>query len=328
MKRRIFIRQGIQAGTALGLLGMYACKNGAKKTEQDEIKEVVPFFELSLAQWSLHRAIWDGMDPYLFAEKAKSMGFKGLEYVSGLYQDLEDSGYSQEAMSQFVSRCNEEASKHGMENVLIMVDGQGDLATADEQARAEAVMNHHKWIDAAAGMGCHAIRVNLNGNDDEASWVRSSVAGLSALCAYAATKKVSVLVENHGGFSSNAALLAEVMEKVGMENCGTLPDFGNFCIRREDPNDWGSACVKEYDLYRGVRELLPHAQAISAKSYDFNEAGEETRIDYTRMLSMIQASGYKGYIGVEYEGDRLDEEAGIEATRRLLLSAAEKLASQ
>lgn len=318
----------MQATTALGLLGIYACKGQPEKKTESREEAFTPFFELSLAQWSLHRAIWDGMDPYRFAEKAKSLGFKGLEYVSQLYTDLQEADYNEQAMAKFVQRCNEEARNHGVENVLIMVDGHGDLATADDKAREEAVRNHHKWVDAAAAMGCHAIRVNLAGNDDETSWIESSVAGLTSLCEYAAPKQISVLVENHGGFSSNASLLAEVMEKVNMQNCGTLPDFGNFCIQKEDPSDWGSACVKEYDMYRGVRELLPYAQAVSAKSYDFNEAGEETRIDYKRMLSMIEGAGYSGYIGVEYEGDRLDEEAGIRATRALLLDAARELSAE
>lgn len=327
MERRKFILRGVQAGTALGLLGLYACKNGEKKDQQPVEEEFTPFFELSLAQWSLHRAIWDGMDPYKFAEEAKRLGFKGLEYVSQLYPELEASGYSEEAMTTFVDRCNEEAKKHGMENVLIMVDGQGNLATADEKAREEAVENHYKWVDAAAAMGCHAIRVNLDGNDDARSWVDSSSKGLAALCEYAAPKQISVLVENHGGFSSNASLLVEVMENVSMDNCGTLPDFGNFCIRKEDPSDWGSPCVESYDAYRGVRELLPYAQAVSAKSYHFNENGEETKIDYQRMLSLVHSSGYKGYVGVEYEGDKLDEEAGIIATKKLILKAAKQLPS-
>ena len=174
-------------------------------------------------------------------------------------------------------------------------------------------------------MGCHAIRVNLSGSSDPDEWISSSVAGLSALAGYAKDKNIEVIVENHGGLSSNAAMLAQVMEKVGMENCGTLPDFGNFCIRRKDPADYTKGCAEEYDKYKGVTELMPYAKAVSAKSHDFDQDGNETEIDYVKMLEIVKAAGYTGYIGVEYEGRQLSEEEGIIATKNLLLNAAKKM---
>jgi sugar phosphate isomerase/epimerase len=332
MNRRKFIRNGSHAGIALSVLGIYACKQEKKQeagTEQDimPMKETPPFFKLSLAQWSIHRMIFDkGVDPYSFAEKAKNWGFTGLEYVSQLYnKELEPAKYSEEAMAAFVEKSNAEARKHGLTNVLIMVDGQGDLATSDPASRKAAAENHHKWVDAAAAMGCHAIRVNLNGSNERDEWVSNSVDGLTQLATYAAGKNINVLVENHGGLSSNAALLAGVMEQVNMENCGTLPDFGNFCIRREDPEDWGSPCAEEYDIYQGVEELMPFAKAVSAKSHEFNAEGKETGIDYTRMIKIVKDAGYTGFVGVEYEGSG-SEEAGIMATKELLLEAAAELA--
>ncbi len=332
MKRRIFIRNSSQAGMALSILGLYACKQEKKQestmaAEEVEVKEMEPFFKLSLAQWSMHRMIREqGADPYGFAAKAKEWGFSGLEYVSQLYApELEAAGYSEEAMNAFVQKCNEEAEKHGVTNVLIMVDREGDLATPDEVERQKAVENHYKWVDAAAAMGCHAIRVNLSGSSDPEQWISSSVAGLSALAGYAKDKNIEVIVENHGGLSSNAALLAQVMEKVSMENCGTLPDFGNFCIRRNDPEDYSKGCAEEYDKYKGVTELMPYAKAVSAKSNDFDQDGNEIKIDYVKMLEIVKAAGYTGFIGVEYEGRQLSEEEGIIATKNLLLSAAKKM---
>lgn len=333
MKRREFVTRSAQAGVAISLVGLAACKDQNKASRAEEEAgsapetEIQPFFTLSLAQWSLHRMIWEGqVDPYQFAEKAKAWGFSGLEYVSQLYRkELEAASYSPEAMQRFVDRCNEEAAKHGLQNVLIMVDGQGDLATSEEPARIAAVENHYKWVDAAAAMGCHSIRVNLAGSSDPAAWVPNSVDGLTRLATYAAGKTINVLVENHGGLSSNAALLAKVMEQVGMPNCGTLPDFGNFCIRRNDPKDWGSGCAEEYDRYQGVRELMPYAKAVSAKSHDFDASGNETHTDYVKMLQIVKDAGYTGFIGVEYEGSVLGEEAGILATRDLLLKAAKSV---
>ncbi len=312
-------------------MGSYSCKEQKKEekklVEVEAMSEAKPFFSLSLAQWSMHRMIREaGADPYSFAQKAKNWGFSGLEYVSQLYAtELEASGYSQEAMDSFVQRSNEEAQKHGLTNVLIMIDGEGDLSQSDSKKRQEAVENHYKWVDAAAALGCHSIRVNLSGSNDPEEWTANSVQGLSALATYAKDKGINILVENHGGLSSNAALLAKVMETVNMDNCGTLPDFGNFCIRRKVPDDYSKGCAEQYDFYQGVKELMPHAKAVSAKSHDFDADGNETEIDYVKMLEIVKSAGYTGFIGVEYEGNKLSEEEGIIATKNLLLSAAKNL---
>ena len=329
MKRRKFIRNASTAGLGITLLGTYACKETKKETNDhlengSDDSAVEPFFELSLAQWSIHKMIReDGVDPYTFAEKAKNWGFTGLEYVSQLYNpELADADYSEEAMANFVSKSNAEAEKHGMKNVLIMIDGQGNLAVSDEAERNETVVKHKKWVDAAAGMGCHAIRVNLNGSNDPQEWIKNSVDGLTKLATYAKTKNINVLVENHGGLSSNGELHAEVMKTVNMDNCGSLPDFGNFCIERK-PDSWD--CLKEYDKYKGVKELMPYAKAVSAKSNNFDAEGYDTGIDYVKMLKIVKDAGYTGFIGVEYEGSEISEEAGIIATRDLLLKASKEL---
>ncbi len=328
MIRRKNIQKLAVLGVALGVVFSNACKENKKEekvaTEQEsEAPEQEVYFKLSLAQWSINKMIRnDSVDPYTFAEKASNWGFEGLEYVSGLYYpELEKENFSEEAMQNFVDKSNAEAEKYGLENLLIMVDGQGNLAASDENERNSAVENHHKWVDAAAAMGCHAIRVNLNGSREKDEWMEASIDGLSKLAGYAKDKNINIIVENHGGPSSNAAWLANVMEQVGMDNCGTLPDFGNFCIKREDGSYYESKCLEEYDKYQGVKELMPYAKAVSAKSYAFDEQGNETRIDYAQMLQIVKEAGYTGYIGVEYEGVELSEEEGIKATRELLLKA-------
>ncbi|MEM1340410.1 MAG: sugar phosphate isomerase/epimerase family protein [Bacteroidota bacterium] len=305
-----------------------ACKQNKKQEEvvaevESEVQEPEVYFKLSLAQWSINKMVRnDSVDPYTFAEKASNWGFDGLEYVSGLYYpELKKENFSEEAMQHFIEKSNAEAEKYGLKNLLIMVDGQGNLAAADENERNEAVENHHKWVDAAAAMGCHAIRVNLNGSREKEEWMNASVDGLSKLAGYAKEKNINIIVENHGGPSSNAAWLADVMKQVNMDNCGTLPDFGNFCIKREDGSYYESKCLEEYDKYQGVKELMPYAKAVSAKSYAFDENGNESRIDYAKMLQIVKEAGYTGYIGVEYEGVELSEEEGIKATRELLLKA-------
>lgn len=333
MKTKKIVQSAIHIVFVLMLIGMYSCKEEKKTDEKSadnipvETAELRPFFELSLAQWSIHKMIReDRVDPYTFAEKAKEWGFTGLEYVSQLYNpELSDAGYSEEAMAAFVEKSNAEAKKHGLKNVLIMIDGQGNLAVNNEAERNETVEKHKKWVDAAAAMGCHAIRVNLNGSMVPEEWKASAIDGLTKLCTYAKTKNINVLVENHGGLSSNAALHAEVMAAVNMDNCGTLPDFGNFCIQRNDPKDYSSGCAEMYDIYKGVTELMPYAKAVSAKSHDFDADGNETEIDYVKMLQIVKDAGYTGFIGVEYEGNVLSEEEGIKATKDLLLEAATKM---
>lgn len=322
MNRRKLIQSSAQLILVVFLLGLGACKQnkkeetaGAEENHESQVEDQ-EWFKLSLAQWSMHRMIReDGMDPYLFAEKAKAWGFEGLEYVSGLYYpELEKDDFSEAAMKNFVDKSLAESKKHGLQNLIIMIDGQGDLATSDEAVRNAAVENHYKWVDAAAALGCHSIRVNLSGSSDPDEWTAASVDGLTKLSTYAKDKNINIIVENHGGLSSKGALLANVFKEVNMENCGTLPDFGNFCIT------WGEwpECLEWYDRYKGMEEIMPYAKAVSAKSHDFDENGEEIHSDYSRMLKIVKDAGYTGFIGVEYEGSGLSEEEGILATKKLL----------
>lgn len=312
---------------------IFSCKNNnepeADNTEisDSEVQDEDLFFKLSLAQWSLSKPILEGtMDPMDLAQKASEMGFEGIEYVSQLYTPLyKDSADPKAALQNVLDTLKSRSEKHNVENVLIMIDNEGDLASNSVEERNTAVDNHKKWVDAADFLGAHAIRVNLFGSEVPEEWQKNAVDGLSKLGAYAAEKDINVLVENHGYLSSNAKLLVEVMEEINMENVGTLPDFGNFCLKREGGERWEAKCVEEYPKYQGVEELMEHAKAVSAKSYDFDETGQETIIDYSRMLKLVKEAGYTGYIGVEYEGPRLSAEEGIMATKQLLIQEGKKL---
>ncbi len=321
----------------LCMLVIGSCKNKTTEntnTINQKEKKVIekptasqPFFELSLAQWSLHREIQSGkLDPIDFAQKAKELGFTGIEYVSHLYTSLyKDAKDPKVALQQLLENLKSKSEEHNVQNLLIMVDGEGDLAVLDEKERNQTVENHKKWVDAAQFLGCHSIRVNLFGTNNPEEWVKVATDGLTKLSEYAATKSINVIVENHGYLSSDAALLAQVMKNVNKPNCGTLPDFGNFCLEREGGERWGAKCVKEYPKYKGIEEMMPYAKGVSAKSYDFDAEGNETTIDYKKMLEIVKASGYQGYIGVEYEGERLGEIEGIIATRDLLINLSKQL---
>lgn len=319
MKRRKFIQNSLAlsiGATAIGslsaqtLVGNYFSPNLSAS----------PFFKLSLAQWSLHKAIQEGeLNPYDFAAKAKELGFEGIEYVNQLYKDVTEAKNKNAALKQFIAQSNTKAIEHGVENVLIMIDGEGDLAVPSVSKRNKAIENHKTWVEVSAAMGCHSIRINLFGERNPQAWKAQSAESMRKLGEFAAPYKVNIIVENHGYLSSNASLVMEMLDEVNQANCGTLPDFGNFCLERENGERWGAKCVKEYDRYKGVEELIPRAFAVSAKSHDFDAQGNETHTDYLRMLKLVKSAGYNGFIGVEYEGEVLSEIDGILATKNLLL---------
>lgn len=317
MERRNFLNRTAQASAAISLFGLYACKNSEKEKKDlvELVKDPSLFFKISLAEWSLHRALFDKkMDHLEFAEKSRSFGCEGLEYVNAFFKDkAKDMDYLKE--------MNARANSEGQQNVLIMIDGEGNLADADTANRLQAIENHYKWVEAAQFLGCHAIRVNLGGGVDKSEAAKAGVDSLTKLSDFAKGSNISVLVENHGGFSSNGEWMTGVFSQIKNENCGTLPDFGNFCVNRDE----NGICVDEYDRYKGISELLPFAKAVSAKSYAFDKNGDETTIDYLKVMKMVKEVGYTGFVGVEFEGDGVSEDKGVELTRDLLIKVGKQL---
>lgn len=267
-------------------------------------QQKAPLFEISIAQWSLHKAFFGKQaDPMDFAKIAKQeYGIEAVEYVNQFYKD-------KKADDAAMKELKKRADDVGVKSVLIMCDGEGALGDADEKKRQQAVENHYRWIEWAKYLGCHSIRVNAQSSGTYWEQVARAADGLRKLSEFGATHHISVIVENHGGLSSNGAWLAEVMRKVDHPGCGTLPDFGNFDIVKGKIS---------YDRYQGVADLMPFAKGVSAKSYDFDEAGNETKIDYRKILPIVFSFGYRGYIGIEYEGNTLSEPEGIKATKKLL----------
>ena len=316
MKRKEFIKLTSTGALGLSSFGYLSCSSP---------KEI--FFKLSLAQWSLNKSIREGgMSPYLFAEKSKELGFAGLEYVNQLYEDVMKSDNKSASLKKFIEKNNQLASDFEMENVLIMIDEEGDLAAEDEEQRLKSIDNHKLWIDTAAEMNCSSVRLNLYGSKDVETWKELSIDSLSELGNHAKGTGLNVIVENHGRITSNIPELMNAINGVNMDNVGTLPDFGNFCMADEGYGSvFDGTCETVYDFYKGVEEMMPKAFAVSAKSNDFDENGNEKTIDYVKMLKIVQSFGYKGYIGVEYEGERLSEVDGIKATRDLLIKAGQSI---
>ncbi len=294
LSRREFLGRALVAGAVPLVLG--ACANGPMRASD-------PPFTISLAQWSLHRRFFDDKkDAMEFPAMAKrEFGIDAVEYVNAFYKDR---AATPGTFTELRKRCDDE----GVTSVLIMCDGEGAIGARDERERAKTVDNHRKWLDAARTLGCHAVRVNAasEGAFDEQTALAAD--GLHKLCEAADPLGLSVIVENHGGLSSNGQWLAGVMRRCGHPRVGTLPDFGNFRISKD----------QEYDRYLGTQELMPFAKAVSAKSYDFDASGNETRLDYPRLMKIVLDADYHGRVGIEYEGDRLSEPDGIRATKALL----------
>ena len=260
-------------------------------------------FDISLAQWSLHKALFGGQLTNLdFPKKAKSFGIDAIEYVNAFWKDKsEDSKY----VAELKKRCSDE----GVRSLLIMCDGEGALGDPVEAKRQQAVENHYKWVVAAKELGCHSIRVNAKSRGKYEEQQKLAADGLRQLCEFADPHGIDVIVENHGGLSSDGKWLSSTLKRVGHKRAGALPDFGNFKIAKG----------KVYDRYLGVDELMPFAKGVSAKSHDFHDDGSETKTDYERMLKIVCVKhGWRGHIGIEYEGSTMSEDAGIRATKVLL----------
>lgn len=309
--RRRFIKNSVSASIGAAVfadLSTFKIFNG----KMDSLK-------ISLAEWSLNKALYayelSNLDFPVYAKK--ELGIDAVEYVSRFFK-----GTGNDYLSELLKRTGD----NEVINVLIMIDDEGDLGYLYDPARIQTVERHYRWIEAAKILGCHSIRVNAKGEEGTAEEAaKAAIDGLGRLTEYGEKLEINVIVENHGGYSSNGKWLANVISQVNSKFCGTLPDFGNFCIK-EKVIDGETKCIDEYDRYKGVEELMPFAKGVSAKSRDFDDQGNETSTDYRKMMQIVKNAGYTGYIGIEYEGERLSEKEGIIATRKLLERAYSELA--
>jgi sugar phosphate isomerase/epimerase len=301
--RRRFLQGSLAGGLALGL--------GSRLTLADDVKVTgkpgpgkIGDFKISLAEWSLHNALFKGeisnLDFPLVARERYGIG--AVEFVNQFFKDkARDDKYLKELKGR--------ADDHGVTCVLIMIDGEGDMSAVDKKERDQAVENHKRWVDAAASLGCHSIRINT-GNHYGSKDVEGIAESCAALTEYGDSRSINIICENHGGPSSDPDSLLAVIAKVGKPRFGTLPDFGNFPKDRHD--------TYTIDVYDAIARMMPFAKGVSAKSYDFAPDGRESRLDFARILKIVTDSGYHGYVGIEYEGKKLPEPAGILATKALL----------
>ena len=295
MKRREFIKTSASLSAGMILTGLASTLiNGCNKQ--------MPF-KISLAEWSLHRTLnnkeIDHLDLAAIAEN--NFGIKAIEYVNSFF-------FNHAKDKAYLTEMKNRADDHGVKSLLIMCDNEGNLGDPDDTKRTGSIENHYKWAEAAKFLDCHSIRVNARSFGSYDEQIRLAADGLQRLVEFGDNIGINIIVENHGGLSSNGEWLSSVMKKVNHPRIGTLPDFGNFRIENED---W-------YDRYKGMKELMPFAKAVSAKSHEFDEDGDETGSDYYRIMDIVLENGYNGYVGIEYEGTKHSEMEGIHLTNKLL----------
>ncbi len=311
MGRRQFLARASAGAVAGMLLGSQLAR-----AQQTPVASTAPLFKISLAQWSLNpnffkflgrnsnRAGSDALDPLDFAKIAKNeFGIEAIEYVNQFYAAKKND-------PDYFKELKKRADDHGVRSVLIMIDQEGQIGDADDAKREQTVENHKKWVEHARLLGCHSIRVNAGSSGSFEEQQKRAADGLSKLTDFASTMEINVIVENHGGLSSNGEWLAGVMKMVNKPRCGTLPDFGNFRLGGN----------QNYDRYKGVEELMPFAKGVSAKCYDFDEKGDETTLDFRKLMKTVIAHDYHGHVGIEYEGQRLTPFDGVRACKKLLES--------
>lgn len=293
-------------------------------------KTQTPNLTISLAQWSLHKSFFGNtlngdwaafarmlkenpdsllqgkLHPDDFPKIAAGYGINTIELVNTFYYGKAKNMAYWEG---FKKKCDDAGVNVG----LIMCDALGDIGHADSAERMKAVENHYDWVKIAKSLGAATIRVNAAGQGTAEEVAKNAADGLKKLGEFAAKEGINVVVENHGGYSSDGSWLAGVMKTVNMSNVGTLPDFGNFCM------EYGTdGCKKEYDRYKGIAELMPFAKGVSAKTHAFDSTGNESGMDYARIMKIVTDAGFKGNVGIEFEGDKISEDEGIKATKALL----------
>ena len=331
MKRRKFINNVFISSLGLGSIGSI----------NPYYNQYVFPYKISLAQFSLFRLEMSReIDPMNFAKISNELGFDGLEYLKMSYTGellREKKKTSLNGMKKLAKDLNKRAKDYNQENVLIMIDNAPYLGSY-----VDNYDDYHTWIDCASEMKCHSVRVNLRGSDQNLSiWSENSINNLNKLCEYAKPLDINIIVENHGGFSSNADYLVNVIENIDHDNVGTLPDFGNFCIRQDEtkyresfkmftegaektsnrPPTIYDTCAERFDMYDGVKKLMKYAKGVSAKTHGFDSNGNDVDIDYKKMIKIVKESGYSGFIGVEAQAFTMDPIEAIKASKKLLLNS-------
>jgi sugar phosphate isomerase/epimerase len=323
INRRIFLKKSSMSMASVGLAS----------TLPSFVKAVTGTgamtFKLALSQFSLASQFWSKqLDPLDFPQKTiKTFGIVGLDYCSMFFADKAKD-------TTFLYELKKRSSDNGCYNLRIMVDGEGVLGDLKKEVRMKAVENHYKWMDAAAALGCPMIRVNVEGEGDPKDVANAAAESLNQLIEYGRKSNIDVIVENHIGISCDGGWLSSLMRQVNSNHCGTLADFGNFCINRTKPatNDiagWmGTKCLAEYDRYKGIQELMPFAKGVHAKTHVFDQNGNDTETDFSKMFDIIKASGFTGWVSIEYEGGvikmytkdekYLTDDAGVLATKKLI----------
>lgn len=290
MKRRDLLKLSAVAGTA-------AITNPASLFAQRP-SEKESWLKIAVQQYSFNRQLRSGelkIEDYP-KTVVDGTGIKALEYFNG---HIEDEKYNEAFFKDLRKRCDD----LGAVNTMMLCRNKDALDSPDKSIREKSVAGYHRWLTATKILGGQFIRVDTRHKGDAEEQKKHAIDGLTALCEVAKEYEIGILVENHGNHSGNGAWLADVMKKVNLPNCGTLPDFQNFT---------------DYDPYKGVAEMMPYAKILCAKSKSFDKDGNEENVDFKRMLKIAKDANFKGYIGIEFEGHGIAPLKGIRLTHKLI----------
>ena len=258
------------------------------------------WFEISVAQWSFQRQFYSGeMKTENFPQyAADKLGIYGIDFLSDFMLNI----YRNPSVLKNIKIRSDDL---GVKNVMIMCHKEGRIGNKDSVTREKVIDTHKHWVEAAHHLGCKSIRVNARSGGSRQEQLDLVTDSLSRLSLFAKDFDVNIIVENLWGsdYSHKATFIADVMRAVNMPNCGTLPDLNNF--RYDDP-------------YKSTEIIMPWAKAVSAKSLDFDPQGREKYIDYQRMMRIVYASGFRGHIGIEWEGCKKAPLEGVLLTKALL----------
>jgi L-ribulose-5-phosphate 3-epimerase len=246
---------------------------------------------ISLAQWALVEEIragkWNNLDFPRIARE--DFNLTGIEFVNTFFE-VPTEGY--------LKKLKQNAVTYGVTMLLIMVDDEGDGCEATGEGRKRFEINHRKWVDIAAYLGCHAIRTNCRGPEkvDKTEALKWAAESYHMLLEYARPANVSIVIENHGGVSNDSDWMMSLMKEVKDPAFGTYPDW------REPAPD--------FDNYAYLQKTLFWAKGMSYR----NQPTEELT---AKMIRLSKDSGYCGWYGIESNG-REEIRKGIELLKKYL----------
>jgi sugar phosphate isomerase/epimerase len=285
--RREFLHGGVQSVAGLAAGAIFGQAN-AQAALNDRL-------ELSIHQFSLKKLFDEGrLETFAYPDFVKQeFGLTSIEFAVEFCAALR-------ADPKEGAALRDRSKQLGIKHRALLCGAQPALDAPSEMDRQTALEDHLKWAEVAEHLGCEFIRVRASSEGVRNKQLAHAAQGIGALCDALGDSPVSVLIENIAGFSRDPDWLVALINRVGPKRVGLIADFGNF----------------DGDIYAGMQRLLPYAKSICTKSWNFDEEGNETTINFARMMRMIKESSFRGCIAIEYLGE--EPVVGVRKTAELI----------